>query len=543
MTAMRSGSKGDDMGTRQLRTRRRFALFAATLSVVAASLLVEGLHELEPPYRLGVVAVLAIGVIASSYHPLKIVGRSGEMTSDMDHAALVATAFVLPLHHALVAFALGEALLHVARRKPARTFAFNVAQQVISAWACLHVMYAIAPITTFGWREVLAVGAGVTVYELCSFLLVAGAVSTDRGVSYWGFVRSAYSVDDNIAYVGAAALGYLTGVAARSSLGAGLLVAGPILLVHNITRGFEAAFYDRIRARALADAASVMHQATSRDVVVGVLIEQAGVMLRTETPVLRSQPPGRRELGVQLHRATDEPCWLVAAPGPNAGPFSTDDEHGLRALADITETTLARLVAVTELEFRATHDSLTGVANRASFLETVDQAIRRRQRYGGSDALLFIDLDAFKGVNDGLGHGAGDELLIAVADRLRNSVRPSDVVARLGGDEFCVLALEITDEAAAATVADAALAAIRRAFELSSATVTISASVGVALLPAAGASADKLIKAADEAMYTVKSAAKDGVAFASPDGGRSGRSSGRSAHVRLVRNTESTAGP
>jgi len=531
------------MGTRQRRTPARFALFAMALSVVAASLLAEAVRELEPPYRPGVVAVLALAVIASSYHPLKIIGRSGEMTSDMDHAALIATAFVLPLHHALLAFALGEALLHVARRKPARTFAFNVAQQTISAWVCLHVMYAIAPMTTFGWREVLAVLAGATVFELGSFLLVAGAVSTDRGLPYWTFVRSAHSIDDNVAYLSAAALGYLTGVAARTSLGAGLLVAGPLLLVHNITRGFEAAFYDRIRARALADAASVMHQATSRDVVVGALVEQAGVMLRTEPPMLRSQPPGRREVGVQLHRAADEPCWLVAAPGPNAPAFSADDEHALRALADIAETTLARLVAVTELEFRATHDSLTGVANRASFLETVDQTIRRRQRYGGSDALLFIDLDGFKAVNDGLGHGAGDELLIEVADRLQGAVRPSDVVARLGGDEFGVLALEVSDQTAAATVAGAVLAQLRRPFELSTASVTISASVGVALLPSAGASADDLIRAADEAMYSVKSAAKDGIAFAAAAGSAGSRASARSRHVRLVRNRESSGGP
>jgi len=97
------------MGTRQRRTPARFALFAMALSVVAASLLAEAVRELEPPYRPGVVAVLALAVIASSYHPLKIIGRSGEMTSDMDHAALIATAFVLPLHHALLAFALGEA--------------------------------------------------------------------------------------------------------------------------------------------------------------------------------------------------------------------------------------------------------------------------------------------------------------------------------------------------------------------------------------------------------------------------------------------------
>lgn len=342
--------------------------------------------------------MVALAVVASSYYPTKIIGRSGEMTSDMDHAALIATALVLPLEHALMAFTLGETVLHIVARRPGRTFAFNVGQHAIGAWACLHVMHAIDPMVTFSWRQVLAVTAGATVFEICSVSLVAGAVATDRGVSYWSFVRSAQTLDDTVAYFTGAALGHLTGVAAQVSLGAGLLVAGPLLLVHNITRGFEAAFYDRIRARALSDAASAMH------------------------------------------------------------------------------------------------DSLTGVANRASFLETVDQTIRRRQRYGGSDALLFIDLDGSKGVNDGLGHGAGDELLIAIADRLQAAVRPSDVVARLGGDEFCVLALEVADDASAATVANALLTEIRRPFQLANASVTISASVGVALLPAAGTSADELIK-------------------------------------------------
>src|SRR5690606_2690363 len=122
----------------------------------------------------------------------------------------------------------------------------------------------------------------------------------------------------------------------------------------------------------------------------------------------------------------------------------------------------------TELEARLTyqayHDPLTGLANRVLFRQRVDQAIRRGDHPAGSVAVLFIDLDDFKRVNDSLGHAEGDRLLVVVAERLLNATRGCDTVARLGGDEFAILMANVRDVPDVLTVADRIAGAMRQPF-------------------------------------------------------------------------------
>jgi len=157
-----------------------------------------------------------------------------------------------------------------------------------------------------------------------------------------------------------------------------------------------------------------------------------------------------------------------------------------------------------QLAHQAFHDALTGLANRALFRERVAHALRRNTRTRDSAAVLFIDLDDFKAVNDSLGHSAGDEVLTAVAERLGACVRAADTVARIGGDEFAVLIedLESTHDALeAGTRVVASLAAPQR---IGAAEVVVGASVGVALSAPDVASAEELMRDADLAMYVAK---------------------------------------
>jgi len=148
------------------------------------------------------------------------------------------------------------------------------------------------------------------------------------------------------------------------------------------------------------------------------------------------------------------------------------------------------------LAHQALHDGLTGLANRTLLFDRLEKALQAARRYGGWLALLFIDLDDFKAVNDSRGHDAGDDLLLEAARRLQEVVRPSDTVARLGGDEFVILC-ERLDGAADEAVAIAMRA--REALEEAS----LSASVGIAV--ATGAEdADMLVNRADHAMYAAK---------------------------------------
>jgi diguanylate cyclase (GGDEF)-like protein/PAS domain S-box-containing protein len=161
--------------------------------------------------------------------------------------------------------------------------------------------------------------------------------------------------------------------------------------------------------------------------------------------------------------------------------------------------------------FMAFHDALTGLANRALFRDHVELALKRAQRTTGHNphvAVLFLDLDEFKTVNDSLGHGAGDALLTAVAQRLRNATRDADTVARFGGDEFAVL-LDGTSTDGARIVAERVLDVLAVPAEINGATLTVSASIGVAVA-AVGESADDLLRNADAAMYVAKRHGKRG---------------------------------
>jgi diguanylate cyclase (GGDEF)-like protein/PAS domain S-box-containing protein len=153
------------------------------------------------------------------------------------------------------------------------------------------------------------------------------------------------------------------------------------------------------------------------------------------------------------------------------------------------------------LAYRAFHDPLTGLANRPLFLNRLEHARARAKRQSGKLAVLFMDLDNFKVINDSLGHGIGDRLLVTVAERLRTCVRPQDTVARLGGDEFVALLEGLADADDATRVADRIMEELREPFDIDGHTLHASASIGIALETASG---EDLLRAADIAMYRAK---------------------------------------
>jgi diguanylate cyclase (GGDEF)-like protein/PAS domain S-box-containing protein len=182
----------------------------------------------------------------------------------------------------------------------------------------------------------------------------------------------------------------------------------------------------------------------------------------------------------------------------------------------IVEDISARKSAEERVRYLATHDGLTGLPNRAMFSEFLQQALASAKRRADQVAVLFIDLDRFKTINDSLGHEAGDMMLREIALRLRKILRASDIVARLGGDEFVVLLHDVTAESEAATVARSLLLEIMKAIVILGQECRVTASIGICLHPADGQDDSSIMKNADMAMYQAKELGKNNYQFFSP---------------------------
>ena len=212
--------------------------------------------------------------------------------------------------------------------------------------------------------------------------------------------------------------------------------------------------------------------------------------------------------------ATDVEMRLKHADGSsrftlwNASP---DPESGFVYAAgiDISE----RREAEHQIEHLAYHDALTGLPNRHLFVDRLDHALNRAKRTGDTLAVLFVDIDHFKSINDSLGHTAGDTLLRTLATRLKATLRTDDTVARLGGDEFTMLMSGVREPNDLLRLADKVHSTIKVPVEVESRELTVSASIGVGLFPQDGETPEQLLKSADLAMYRAKELGRDRTQF------------------------------
>ncbi len=203
------------------------------------------------------------------------------------------------------------------------------------------------------------------------------------------------------------------------------------------------------------------------------------------------------------------PQWLSVKAIRDAD--GTLNSH-VSVFADISDTKRSER----ELWHLAHHDALSDLPNRLLLSARLEQAIRHASRYSSMLALLFIDLDHFKNINDSLGHQAGDELLRIVSERLQGSVQQGDTVARLGGDEFVVLLEDIADPADAQGVAERVLAHLSQPVTLCGKSLVVTASIGISIHPGDARDPDSLLQHADVAMYRAKELGRNHLAFYAP---------------------------
>jgi diguanylate cyclase (GGDEF)-like protein/PAS domain S-box-containing protein len=217
----------------------------------------------------------------------------------------------------------------------------------------------------------------------------------------------------------------------------------------------------------------------------------------------------RSEITVPIHIGEQAHGSLLAQAAREEA-FGEEERTFLRAVANVLATAHARRQTEQRMRHQALHDSLTGLANRALCRDRIVHALAHSERKGTAAAVMFVDIDNFKRVNDLFGHAAGDQLLIALARRMSAAVRPADTVARLGGDEFVVVCEDVDERTALALGARLA-AAVQEPIKGGGTQHNLSACVGIALGSAAAVDADVLVGRADSAAYRAKQRGGGGV--------------------------------
>jgi diguanylate cyclase (GGDEF)-like protein/PAS domain S-box-containing protein len=299
------------------------------------------------------------------------------------------------------------------------------------------------------------------------------------------------------------------------------------VLIHDITRHREAERQvreseERLRKFANATRAGIVFHEDGRvtdcnEALLQLTGYSAEEMLGSE--IIRYVVPGRREEALENVRTGYERPYESEILAKDGSVIPVEFEgrvmpmdgklYRLSVVRDIRR----RKASQARIDFLAHHDLLTGLPNRALLLERLEFILATARRRGTRAAVLFIDLDNFKVVNDSLGHAAGDALLKVVAGRLPGLLRGVDVVSRHGGDEFLVVLPDVEDEQGPVPVAEKLLAAISEPMDLDGQSVSVSPSIGIAVFPRDGESAEALIKNADAAMYLAKERGRSNYQF------------------------------
>ncbi|HUJ49356.1 MAG TPA: PAS domain S-box protein, partial [Bryobacteraceae bacterium] len=242
---------------------------------------------------------------------------------------------------------------------------------------------------------------------------------------------------------------------------------------------------------------------------ISILLSQPGRASEILDPSVRGKVSRFDETVLVCKSLETLPVSLTVSPIRNGSGAVT-------GVAAIARDIRARKQAETELAYQAQHDHLTGLPNRLLVSDRLAASIARAECGGRMTAVLYLDLDGFKLVNDTLGHETGDGLLRQVTERLRTCIREPDTLARMGGDEFMLVISEVGDDKTALAVAERLQASLRQPFTIADHELYLTASIGISMYPRDGADVSALRQNADAAMYQAKHAGKDRVAFFTP---------------------------
>ncbi|HVX55416.1 putative bifunctional diguanylate cyclase/phosphodiesterase [Nocardioides sp.] len=452
-----------------------------------------------------VVSVPLIAVVAR--FPMVLDSGWGGVEVGFDSSILMFLVCTEERYEALVVWSAGVIATQLTLDRRASARVFNIGVGILAGGLATGV-YAVTGGRQVGTpRELVAVALAAASYFVLDYVLSAISVVISSGAALKGQLLQRGTLLAIACFVPLDSLGYLGAVVVRSTPWWTLTLLGvPLITLLIATRAVTRGGENARRLTVLLGAAVRAQTLLDREAVVEALVSDARELLRLRSVTIRSEPPAAGEIAVEVQLGGNR-TWLVARAMNRARSTIAADEQGLRALAAVASDAVARLELIEEKVHVARHDPLTDLPNRAILVDRLGEALTRARAAGSELALLFIDLDGFKPVNDRFGHAVGDAVLVQLATRLRACVGEHDTLARLGGDEFAIL-VESVDRAAAAAMCEEVLAAIEMPVSVRAGRLRLSASVGIAYGGRPTDTAAGLLRNADLAMYEAKSRGK-----------------------------------
>jgi diguanylate cyclase (GGDEF)-like protein len=524
--------------------------------------------------------LMAVAFFASELKVVDVHFRREKHSFSLSEFPAVIGFFLLsPTDYFLALMVGASAALLLGRQAPVK-LAFNLSSWAFTAAAALTVFYLLqvpdgAPDPWDWW----AAFAGTFTAAVLSALTIATAISVSGGAPQFEKLPEMIQFGALVAIANTSLALLAVSVLWLDPQLLALLVV-PLVTVFLAYRAYVSEREKHQRLELLYQSSRILQHSPELDSALSALLEHAREMFRAERAEVLLWPRDEGPEGLltsshqdgnrstmrpapiaavhHLHRRTGEErrAFLYIAPSRVADPirqamavpltgesgligtmvianrlsegttFGDDDLRLLETLANQAavalengqlEQSLAELSRLKEeLRHQAYHDPLTGLANRSLLVERVDAALAG-SRPGEVPVVLFLDLDNFKDVNDSLGHAAGDQLLVAVAERVRACVRAADLASRLGGDEFAILLVDDDRLASALSVATRLVESMAVTFPMQGQDLKISASIGVAARQRDTERADDLLRNADVAMYTAKQAGKNRYSVFEPD--------------------------
>ena len=515
-----------DATDRQLRLLIGLVVFLASVVVLAAVYLVVTGRSPTPP--LIAIGGLLLGAIASNRAALNVRIRANKHGQSWTEIVVLVGLSVAPPPWVVLSIAAGITISRIVGRFSPSKVAFGAGKDTIAAAAGAVVMYALDAQFSEGAPQfhatalVLALTAMTIVDELLVHPVIALATRTPLRQQY------RRDVDIRLGFVGARLIASLSVVWLLSvNRDAQLLLIAPLLILtlHLWYSGRIRKRDERVSLQRLASATEALND-VDLDHVLDVAVRWAPDLFSAdgaEVDVFRADPPRQVKSADESElpdrsfvistvlegRKDQEPIGEFRLRFRGPVQLNEMETYKLRTFASALNTAIHNASAYAELErvaivhaHDAAHDALTGLANRRLLLDRGNQLITEA-RAEGIIALLLLDLNHFKEVNDTLGHGAGDEVLRQVADRLKGVARDTDLVSRLGGDEFAVLLTALPAPAVAAHRAEALIQSLYEPIEVEGMQISVEASGGIAVAPSTGGMAE-LLRRADVAMYQAK---------------------------------------